>query len=284
MGKIIYGSEIAAEIRAELKQKTDAWNEQGYRRPHLSVILAGDNPASLSYVKGKEKACDNAGIEWTLHHLAEDTTQEELEAVIRECNENENTDGILLQLPLPEGLDENSAIDTIDPVKDVDGLTLISTGLLHTGREGFVPCTPKGVMTLLERMDCPVTGMRAVVLGRSRLVGAPVARLLQNHNATVTVCHSRTPDLKAVCQEADILVAAIGHAEMIDASYIKEGAYVVDVGINRREDGKLVGDVNTEDCLPKVTAITPVPKGAGPMTICSLLENTVLAYRKRFGL
>lgn len=281
MGELLYGSELAQKLRAEMKVKIDALKESGERIPCLAVILVGNNPASLSYVRGKEKACAEIGIDSKMIHLDETISQEELEQEIKKCNEDPSVDGILLQLPLPKGLDETRAITTIDPSKDVDGLHPINVGKLYLGEEGFVPCTPKGCVKILEEMGCDIDGKKAVVVGRSKLVGAPVARLLQNANATVTICHSHTKDMKAVCKEADILIVAIGKEKFVNHEYVKEGAYVVDVGINRQENGKLCGDVDTDDVLPYAKAITPVPKGVGPMTICMLLDNTLESYEKR---
>ncbi len=281
MGNVIYGSELSLELRAEMKTKIDALKEAGKRIPCLAVILVGDNPASQVYVRGKEKACASIGLESHTFRMPNTTTQEELEEQIQKCNDNPQIDGILVQLPLPKGLDSSRAIQLIDPGKDVDGLNPINIGRLYTSEPGFVPCTPLGCMELLKKMECNPYGKIAVVVGRSNLVGAPVARLLQNANATVTICHSKTPDLPGVCAQADILIAAIGRPKMIDHTYIKEGAYVVDVGINRQEDGTLCGDVDFEDVKDHVTAITPVPKGVGPMTICMLLANTIKAYEDR---
>lgn len=281
MTQIVYGSELSLKLRAEMKKKIDAWKEEGKRVPCLAVILAGNNPASLSYVRGKEKACASIGMETRQIHLEENVSQEELEKVIRECNDDPFVDGILVQLPLPGGLDENRAILCIDPSKDVDGLHPVNVGRLFLHEPGFVPCTPLGVMEILKEMNCCIDGKRAVVIGRSKLVGQPLARLLQDSNATVTVCHSHTKDLKEVCRGAEILVACIGRANMITADYVKEGAYVVDVGINRRPDGHLTGDVDFEGVKDHAAAITPVPKGVGPMTICMLLGNTIKAYEEK---
>lgn len=281
MGRIVYGSELAERLRADMKVKIDALKEEGKRVPCLAVILVGNHPASLSYVKGKEKACEMVGIESRFFHLEESISQDELETVIQSCNQDSGIDGILLQLPLPDMFDENHALLTIDPEKDVDGLHPLNVGRLYLGEESFEPCTPRGIMELLKEMDCQIEGKQAVVIGRSNLVGAPVARLLQNANATVTICHSRTKNLPEECKKADILIAAIGRAKMIDHTYVKEGAYVIDVGINRTEDGKLCGDVDTDDVVDHVTAITPVPKGVGPMTICMLLDNTIKAYERK---
>lgn len=281
MGKLLYGSELSEMLKGEMRNRVTKLKEEGKRLPRLDTIVVGDDPASLSYIKGKKKACEFVGIHNVVHQLPASATQEELEEVIRTCNEDETCDGILLQMPLPDGLDANHAILTIDPDKDVDGLHPLNVGRLYAGEPCFAPCTPVGVMLILEAMGCPIEGMRAVVIGRSRLVGNPVARLLQDKNATVTICHSRTQNLSEITKQCDIVVAACGKPEMIDHTYIKEGAYVVDVGINRKEDGHLCGDVKTEDVLPHVTYVTPVPKGVGPMTICSLLHNTLKAYEKR---
>ncbi len=281
MGELIYGSLLSEELKEQMKQEIAAYVSEGKRPPHLDVILAGNNPASLSYVRGKKKACEAVGMSSNVITLPEDVTQEELNAVIRRCNEDPNTDGILVQLPLPKGLNENEAIACISPDKDVDGLHPVNVGKLYLGQKGFVPCTPLGIMEILKKMNCEIDRKRAVVIGRSKLVGQPVARLLQNANATVTVCHSHTPDLPAVCREADILVAAIGREKFVTADFVKEGAYVIDVGINRMENGKLCGDVDFEGVKDKAAAITPVPKGVGPMTICMLLSNTLESYREK---
>lgn len=281
MGKLLYGSELSEMLKGEMRNRVTKLKEEGKRLPRLDTIVVGDDPASLSYIKGKKKACEFVGIHNVVHQLPASATQKELEEVISACNEDETCDGILLQMPLPDGLDANHAILTIDPDKDVDGLHPLNVGRLYAGEPCFAPCTPVGVMLILDAMGCPIEGMRAVVIGRSRLVGNPVARLLQDKNATVTICHSRTQNLSEITKQCDIVVAACGKPEMIDHTYIKEGAYVVDVGINRKEDGHLCGDVKTEDVLPHVTYVTPVPKGVGPMTICSLLHNTLKAYEKR---
>lgn len=281
MGKLLYGSELSEKLKGEMSDKVKQYEAQGKRLPRLDTIVVGDDPASLSYIKGKKKACEFVGIRNIVHQLPSSVSQRELEQLIRTCNKDEMCDGILLQMPLPDNLDANHAILTIDPDKDVDGLHPLNVGRLYAGEPCFAPCTPVGVMLILEAMGCAVEGMRAVVIGRSRLVGNPVARLLQDKNATVTICHSRTRNLSEITKQCEIVVAACGQPEMIDHSYIKEGAYVVDVGINRKEDGHLCGDVKTEDVLPFVSYVTPVPKGVGPMTICSLLHNTLKAYEKR---
>ena len=283
MAQVIYGSEVSKDIRSELSEQIAALRASGRRMPKLAVILVGENPASLSYVTGKEKACTQVGMESELIKLPATTSQEELMAVVRRLNADPNVDGILCQLPLPDGLDSAQVIREIRPDKDVDGFHPINVGKLHLKEDGFVPCTPLGCMELLHRMGINPAGKRAVVLGRSNLVGAPVARLLLNENATVTICHSKTENLPQVCAEADILIAARGRAKMVTADYVKEGAAVIDVGINRSAEGKLVGDVDFASVEPKAGFITPVPKGVGPMTITMLLKNTLKAYRQHEG-
>ncbi len=280
MGELFYGSELSSTLVAEMKTKVDTYRLQGRRAPRLDTIIVGNNPASLSYIKGKHNKCLQAGIENVVHHLEEQITQSQLEEEIQKCNENDNCDGILLQMPLPAHLDENQAILKMDPSKDVDGLHPINIGHLFSGEPRFVPCTPLGVMKILEALHVDLTGKQAVVVGRSRLVGNPVARLLQDANATVTICHSKTKDLASVTRNADILVVAMGRPQVIRSEYVKEGAVVIDVGINR-VDGHLCGDVDTQDVLDKVSYITPVPKGVGPMTICALLLNTLQSYEER---
>lgn len=281
MTQVIYGSDLSAKMREQMKQEIADIAAKGERIPCLAVVMAGDNPASLSYIKGKEKACQAIGMRSLMKKLPEDITQQRLEDVLKELSDDSDVDGILLQLPLPKGLDENRAINCINPDKDVDGLTPINFGRMFLGEKSFRPCTPSGIMAILDAMGCEIEGKHAVVVGRSKLVGTPVARLLQDANATVTICHSRTKDLRRFTKEADILIAAVGKANLFDASYIKEGAYVVDVGVNRMDNGHLCGDVNFDDVKDHCTAITPVPKGVGPMTITMLLKNTLIAYRER---
>lgn len=280
MAEIIYGSELGKELKEKMKEKIDAIRESGKRIPKLAVVIVGDNPASLSYVKGKEKACASIGMDSLEVALDKTISQKELEDKLRELSYDPTVDGILLQLPLPNGLDENSAIQCIIPGKDVDGLTPINFGRLFLGEESFQPCTPSGIMELLKRMGCNPDGKYAVVVGRSKLVGTPVARLLQDANATVTICHSHTKNLKEFTKKADILIAAIGSPKFFDETYVKEDAYVIDVGVNRLDDGHLCGDVDFEKVKDHCKAITPVPKGVGPMTITMLLENTLKSYMK----
>lgn len=281
MAEILYGSDLSEELREKMKQKIDALREQGKRLPCLAVVLVGENPASVSYVRGKEKACASIGMESRHIGLPEQISMEELKDVIQRLNQEEEVDGILVQFPLPRHLDQNEIIRTIDPLKDVDGLHPANIGKLYMGEEGLRPCTPCGIMEILKKMKCPIDGMKAVVAGRSQLVGQPVSKLLLDENATVTICHSHTKDLKEVCSSADILIAAIGKPKFFTEEYIKEGAYVIDVGINRTEDGKLVGDVDFESAKEKAAFITPVPRGVGPMTITMLLNNTIRAYEVR---
>ena len=279
--EIIYGSELSQKIKAELKQEIKKLQKEGKRLPVLSVILVGDNPASQSYVKSKANACASIGLENRTICMPGSTTQQELLEEVQRQNEDPEVDGILVQLPLPSHLDEVSVIDAISPDKDVDGLHPVNAGKLLTGRDGFVPCTPLGVMEMLTSIGyADLSGLNAVVIGRSNLVGKPLSLLLQKQNATVTMAHSRTTHLKEICQQADILIAAIGKPKKITADYIKEGAVVIDVGINRMEDGKLCGDVDFEAIKEKTKAITPVPKGVGPMTVCMLLKNTLKAYKE----
>lgn len=279
---IIMGNELAAEYKTKMKAEIDELKENNKRLPVLCVILVGDNPASQSYVRSKEKACISIGIENRTIVLPGDISQKELENVVQQQNEDESVDGILVQLPLPKHLDEQAVIDKISPLKDVDGLHPVNAGKLLTGRNGFIPCTPKGVMAMLESIGLDdLSGKNAVVCGRSNLVGKPLALLLQNKNATVTVVHSKTKDIEKVTSQADILIAAIGKEKMIKSNWVKEGAVVIDVGINRMENGKLCGDVDFDDVCDKVEAISPVPKGVGPMTVCMLLSNTLESYRNK---
>ena len=276
MGEVVYGSVLSQRLKDELKEKIETDIQSGLKRPKLGVILVGEDPASVSYVKGKEKAAAYVGIDVEVNRLAETISQQELNKLIIRLNSDPKIDGILLQLPLPKQLDSRQALELIDPGKDVDGLGIINSGRLFLREEGFYPCTPLGIIELLKEMKVEIEGKHAVVVGRSNLVGLPVSRLLLNENATVTTCHSRTRNLKEICRQADILVVAIGKAEFITGDYIKEGAYVIDVGVNR-VDGKLKGDVKFDEAVDKVAAITPVPKGVGPMTITMLMYNTYKA-------
>jgi methylenetetrahydrofolate dehydrogenase (NADP+)/methenyltetrahydrofolate cyclohydrolase len=277
---IIDGKAIAKMKREEIAKEVAKLNAKGIT-PGLAVILVGDDPASQIYVRNKHRACKETGIYSREITLAKDTSEEDLLALIDKLNADSAIDGILVQLPLPKQIDPDKVIERISPHKDVDGFHPVNAGALLTGQEGFVSCTPLGIMELIKSTGQEISGKDAVVIGRSNIVGKPVAHLLLRENATVTICHSRTRDLKSICQRADILVAAIGKAEMITGDYIKEGAIVIDVGINRLESGKVVGDVAFEEASKKATYITPVPGGVGPMTITMLLYNTLLSARKR---
>lgn len=277
MANIINGKEISAAIRAEIREGAQALvNETGIR-PGLAVIIVGEDPASQVYVRNKKKACDEVGFYSESYELPESTTQDELNALVDKLNKSEKIHGILCQLPLPKHLDENEVIKRIAPSKDVDAFHPENVGKIMIGNYSFLPCTPAGVMALLERSGIEVSGKECVVVGRSNIVGKPQAMLLLHANGTVTVCHSRTKDLAAVCRRADILVAAIGKADFFTGDMIKEGAVVIDVGMNRRVDGKLTGDVDFASVEPKASYITPVPGGVGPMTITMLMQNTLTA-------
>jgi methylenetetrahydrofolate dehydrogenase (NADP+) / methenyltetrahydrofolate cyclohydrolase len=276
--RVIDGKAVAQEVRSEVRAEIEQWIADGGQRPGLATILVGEDPASAVYVSGKQRACVEVGIEGFAHDLPADATQAEVEALIRELNDDPRVSGILLQLPTPEQIDGSHLTTLIDASKDVDGLTPISAGLLAKGLPGLRPCTPAGVMELLRRNDVDLTGAEAVVVGRSDLVGKPVAALLLAQHATVTICHSRTRNLAEVCRRADVLVAAVGRPEMVKGSWVKPGAAVIDVGINRTDAG-LVGDVEFGPAAEVAGLITPVPGGVGPMTIAMLLRNTLLAAK-----
>ena len=282
--KLIDGKALAAKIRADMKVKVAQLEaEHGYR-PGLAVVLVGENPASQVYVRNKIKACEEAGIRSIEKRLPESTSEEDLLNLVRSLNEDPSVDGILVQLPLPGHLSSELIIQNIAPEKDVDGFHVASAGALLTGRPGFRPCTPYGVMKLLESAGCEIEGKHAVVIGRSNIVGKPQALMLLEKNATVTIAHSRTRNLPEVVREADIVVAAVGRAKMVKGDWLKPGAVVIDVGMNRDENGKLCGDVDFESALEVAGAITPVPGGVGPMTIAMLMTNTVEAVERRLGI
>lgn len=280
MAKLIDGKAISAQIRAEIKEQTTDFISQNGFAPGLAVIIVGSDPASQVYVRNKRRACDEVGFYSEAYELPESTTQEELIALVDKLNADKNIHGILCQLPLPRHLDENEVILRIDPAKDVDAFHPYNVGKIMIGDFDFLPCTPAGVMALLERSNIDVCGKECVVVGRSNIVGKPQAMLLLHKNGTVTVCHSRTKNLAEVCRRADILVAAIGKADFFTADMVKEGAVVIDVGMNRRADGKLTGDVDFASVEPKASYITPVPGGVGPMTITMLMQNTLTAARR----
>jgi len=286
--KIIDGKAIAAEIRQEVAKGVEELLAAGGPRPGLATVLVGEDPASQTYVRMKRKACEEVGIESFGHELPATASQEEVETLVKELNTDPKVHGILVQLPLPAGLDEEAILRAISIEKDVDGFHPINIGrLAQKGREPlFVPCTPAGCIVLLKRSGAKLEGARAVVVGRSNIVGMPAALLLVKENATVTICHSRTQDLPSVCREADVLIAAIGRPQMIRGDWIKPGAYVIDVGVNRVDDPeakrgyRLVGDVAFDEAVEVAGAITPVPGGVGPMTIAGLLQNTLRSAQR----
>lgn len=274
MYQIIDGKKISAEIKDELKAKVTALKAEG-KNVALAVIQVGNDPASSVYVGNKKKACAYIGIESLSYELEEQTTEEELLLLIDKLNNDDKVNGILVQLPLPKHIDENKVIQAISPKKDVDGFHMQNVGALCVGGEGYVSCTPLGIIELLKRSGITIEGKNCVVLGRSNIVGKPMSLLLLRENGTVTICHSRTQDIKSITKQADILVVAIGKPKYVDETFIKEGAVVIDVGIHRNEDNKLCGDVDFDRVAPHTSAITPVPGGVGPMTIAMLMNNCV---------
>ena len=276
MANIINGKEISAAIREEIKAGVQGMSV----RPGLAVVLVGDDPASAVYVRNKSKACAEVGIYSEVYRLPEETGREQLLGLIEQLNQSPLIHGILVQLPLPKHLDPEEVIMAIDPAKDVDAFHPVNVGKIMIGNYDFLPCTPAGVMELLHRSGIEVSGKECVVIGRSNIVGKPQAMLLLHENATVTVCHSKTRDLPSVCRRADILVSAVGKAKFVTADMVRNGAVVIDVGMNRDENGKLCGDVDFEPVSKKASYITPVPGGVGPMTITMLLKNTVTAAKR----
>ena len=283
MAKIIDGKQIAKEVRAEIAAECAELKKKGII-PGLAVVIVGTDPASQVYVRNKKKACEEVGFRSEVFELPEETTEEELLALVKKLNEDVNIHGILVQLPLPEHLDDEVIIANIDPKKDVDAFHPSNVGKIMIGNYDFLPCTPAGVMVLLEKSGIDVSGKECVVVGRSNIVGKPQAMLLLHANGTVTICHSRTKDLAEVTRRADILVVAIGKADFINGDMVKDGAVVIDVGMNRKADGKLTGDVDFATVEPKVSYITPVPGGVGPMTITMLLRNTLTSAKKHAGI
>ena len=279
MAIIISGKDTSAAIRAELRNEVSELKEKHCLTPGLAVVIVGSDPASKIYVRNKHRACEEVGMLSEVYEMPEDTTEEQLLALIDKLNADSAIHGILVQLPLPKHLDEKKVIYRIDPKKDVDVFHPYNVGLLSIGNYTLSPCTPAGCMELLKRYNIEVSGKECVVLGRSNIVGKPISMLLLQANGTVTTCHSRTKELKEVCKRADILVAAIGKPKFVGPDMVKEGACVIDVGINRLPDGKICGDVDYDAVLDKVSAITPVPGGVGPMTITMLLKNTLLAAK-----
>lgn len=280
MSQIIDGKELAKHIREELKEEVkELKNAEIY--PKLAVIMVGDDPASKVYVRNKSRACEDVDIEYEEYLLPSKTTREELLELIEKLNNDERVHGILVQSPLPEGLDANEAFRTILPKKDVDGFHPVNVGKLSLNQDCFVSCTPYGIIKMLEAYNVPIEGANAVIIGRSNIVGKPLAQCLLNKNATVTICHSKTKNLKEITKKADILIAAIGKPKFVTEDMVKENATVIDVGINRNEEGKLVGDTDFENIKEKVNFITPVPGGVGPMTIAMLMYNVVKAAKQQ---
>ena len=279
MAQIIDGKELAKKVRLELKDEVEKLKKDDNIHPKLAVIMVGSDPASQIYVRNKSKACDEIGIEFEEFLLDENTTQKELLDLIDRLNENEKVNGILLQSPIPKNLDINEAFRRISPEKDVDGFNPVNVGKLTLGQKGFISCTPFGVIKMLEEYNIDIEGKNAVVLGRSNIVGKPMSQCLLNKNATVTICHSKTKNINDITKNADIIVAAIGKKEFVKGEMVKEGAVVIDVGINRGEDGKLKGDVDFDEVSKKASYITPVPGGVGPMTIAMLMTNVVKAAK-----
>ena len=278
--KILDGKAVSLKVKESVKVRADELKKFGVE-PTLAVVLVGEDKASQTYVRAKEKACNEYGIKSVAHRLSENTTQNELLALINVLNLDDSIHGILIQLPLPKHIDTNVVLAAIDPRKDVDGFHAVNVGKLVSGLDGFVPCTPLGVMEILKEYGIDVAGLNAVVIGRSNIVGKPMANLLLNASATVTITHSKTKNLKEICKNADLIVAAIGKPFFLKADMVKDGAVVVDVGINRLDDGRLVGDVDFDEVAPKCSYITPVPGGVGPMTIAMLLNNTILAAQAK---
>lgn len=276
--EVIYGKQLAENLREEMKQEIITLHEKGVH-PKLVVVIIGEDPASKSYVKGKQRASEKVGMDSDLIELPEDTSEQDLLDLISRLNQDDTVHGILVQLPVPDHISDQKIIEAIDPSKDVDGFHPENVGRMLTGQDTFFPCTPYGIMVMLERAAIDVEGKHAVIVGRSNLVGKPVGQLLLNKNATVTHCHSRTKDLKSHTKQADILIVAAGRPGLVTGEHVKEGAVVIDVGVNR-VDGKLTGDVDFESAQEVASHITPVPKGVGPMTITMLLHNTIKAAKR----
>ncbi len=279
---VVDGLGLAQELRKEMSEEVGALVAAGRRPPCLAVVLVGDDPASASYIKGKRRACKQVGMESVEHDLPADATQEEVISLVLRLNRDEGIDGILVQLPLPDAVSANAVAAAIDPSKDVDGVSPTNGGRLLAGEEGLFPCTPLGILAILDRYGVPLEGADAVVIGRSMIVGKPISLMLQQRHATVTMCHSRTRDLPGICRRADLIVAATGRPRMVKADWIRPGAAVIDVGVSS-VDGELVGDVDLENAIGVASLITPHRRGVGPMTITMLLHNTLIAYRTRIA-
>lgn len=277
--QIIDGKKVSAQVKEEVKKQTLELKEQYGITPGLAVVIVGDDPASRVYVNNKKKACEFVGFKSEEFSLPAETTQEELLNLVKTLNEKKDINGILVQLPLPEHLDDKAVIEAIDPLKDVDAFHAVNVGKIMLGEYDFMPCTPAGVMEMLHSYNIPVNGKNCVVIGRSNIVGKPMSMLFLHENGTVTICHSRTQNLAEICSKADILVAAVGKPKFVTADMVKEGAVVIDVGMDRDENGKLCGDVDFENVKDKCSYITPVPGGVGPMTVATLMKNTLKAAK-----
>ena len=284
MGVVVSGKDLAKNLKDQMAIEVVELEKKYGRLPHLAVILVGEDPGSVSYVKGKEKACNEIGIKNTTIKRTSDITEEELLNIVEELNNDDNVDGILVQLPLPKHINTDKVIESVRFDKDVDGFHPMNVASLYLKQPGVVPCTPKGVIKLLKSINCQIEGKKAVVIGRSNIVGMPVSKLLLDNNATVTITHRRTKNLAEVTREADILIAALGKPKFVTADMVKDGAVVIDVGVNRNpENNKLCGDVDFDNVVDKVSYITKVPGGVGPMTICCLMENTIECFKKHMG-
>ena len=281
MAIVVSGKELSQELKEAMQLEVIDLNSKYGRVPHLAVVLVGNNPSSISYVTGKEKACAFVGIKNTTIRLDENIKEDELVKVINELNVDEEVDGILVQLPLPNHINEDKIIETISIEKDVDGFHPLNVANLWLKKECMLPCTPKGIIKLLEKANVNVAGKNAVVIGRSNIVGLPISKLLLDRNATVSIVHSKTPNIADVTSKADILIVAVGRARMLKKHMVKEGAVVIDVGVNRDENGKLCGDVDFDEVESIASVITKVPGGVGPMTICCLMENTIEAFKRK---
>lgn len=284
MAQIINGKEVSASVKAEVAEETAKLRDEKGLKVGLAVVIVGNNPASRVYVNNKKKACEEVGFQSFEYALDENTTQEQLLDLVNVLNRDDRVNGILVQLPLPSHIDETAVINAISPAKDVDAFHPVNVGHIMIGNYSFLPCTPAGVMRLIESTGTDITGKQCVVIGRSNIVGKPQAMLLLQKNGTVTICHSKTKNLKEICLSADILVVAIGKAKFVTGDMIKEGAVVIDVGMNRDENGKLCGDVEFESAEKKASYITPVPGGVGPMTISMLMKNTLTAAKQQAGI
>ncbi len=279
---VVDGLALAQQLRKEMSEEVGKRVASGQRPPCLAVVLVGDDPASASYIKGKRRACERVGMESSEHDLPADATQEQVIAIVERLNEDDGVDGILVQLPLPDAVSANAVAAAIDPAKDVDGVSPTNGGRLLAGEEGLFPCTPLGILAILDHYGIPLEGANAVVIGRSMIVGKPISLMLQQRHATVTMCHSRTRDLPETCRSADVIVAATGRPRMVKADWIRPGAAVIDVGVSS-VDGELVGDVDLDSAIGVASLITPHRRGVGPMTITMLLHNTLMAYRSRIS-